>query len=47
MRNRDELITIVGKCLQEGLDNLWDELEPEERKQVFTDIIDEYINSMY
>jgi len=43
MRDTDELMELVEKHLESGVDALWDSLTPEERGVVFPKLISEYV----
>lgn len=47
MKDDNELMGLIEKYLTSGLDDLWDALIPEERKQVFVRLISEYVGATY
>ena len=47
MRDSNELMELVDKHLESGLDDLWDLLTPEEREVVFSGLISEYVDANY
>ena len=47
MRDEEELIGLVEKHLDSALGDLWDALEPEERRKVFPALIAEFVGSNY
>ena len=47
MRNSDDIWKIIEKHLSAPLEDLWGELTPEERMQVFIRLIIEYLQANY
>ncbi len=47
MKDSGELLELIEKHLESGLDDLWDSLTPEERKIVFVGLISEYVGANY
>jgi len=47
MKDDNELMELIEKHLESGLDDLWDSLTPEERGQVFSQLITEYVGANY
>jgi len=47
MKDEDELMELIEKHLESGLDDLWDSLTPEERSVVFVRLISEYVGANY
>ena len=47
MKTDDELWRLIEKYLKEGLEELWDELTPEERRRVFPNLILEVVEANY
>jgi hypothetical protein len=47
IRTDEELLALIEKRLDISCNHLWDDLEPEERKKVFTTLILEYLESTF
>lgn len=47
MKDSGELLELIEKHLESGLDELWDLLTPEEREIVFVGLISEYVGVNY
>ena len=47
MKNDDELWNLVERLLMSPCEDLWDELEPEERRRVFPKLIAEFVEANF
>ena len=47
MKTPDEIIAIVEEKLKDSCDELWDALEPEERRKAFPKLIAEWLECTY
>lgn len=47
MKTNEELLELIEKYLSDGLSELWINLEPYERRKVFSNLIIEYVESNF
>lgn len=47
MKTLDEIMKIIAEKLEEPLQDLWDALTPEERREAFSKRIIEYVESTF
>jgi len=47
MLSDDEILEIIGQKLYDPLSDLWDVLTPEERKEAFNRLINEYVEANF
>lgn len=45
MKTDEEILALIKKYLDDGCNELWDSLIPEERKKAFPQLILEYVES--